>query len=49
MKKVSASVTEKQYEMLQELVNKGLYGNISDAVRDAVRYLIEKKRKEGIV
>jgi len=46
MKKVSASVTEEQYKMLQKFIKKGLYGSISDAVRDAVRCLIEKKRKE---
>jgi len=49
MKKVSAAVTEKQYNALQKFVNKGIYGSISDAVRDAVRRLIEEKRKEGLI
>jgi len=49
MKKVSAAITEQHFEILERLVKNGVYGNISDAVRDAVRKLIEEKRKEGLI
>lgn len=46
MKTVPAKLTQKLVVELDELVKEGWYSNRSEAVRDAVRELVEKMRVE---
>jgi putative addiction module CopG family antidote len=48
MKTVPAKLTPKLINELDELVKQGWYPNRSEAVRDAVRELVEKMRIENL-
>jgi len=48
METVPAKLTPKLIAELDELVREGWYANRSEAVRDAVRELIEKMRLETL-
>ncbi|OYT62605.1 CopG family transcriptional regulator [Thermoplasmatales archaeon ex4484_30] len=48
METVPAKLTPKLIAELDELVKEGWYANRSEAVRDAVRELIEKMRLETL-
>jgi len=40
--KISVNITKKQAEMIDKLVEKGIYTDRSEAVRSAINMLIEK-------
>jgi len=44
METVTAKLTPKLIAEIDELINDGWYGNRSEAIRDAVRDLIERKK-----
>jgi Arc/MetJ-type ribon-helix-helix transcriptional regulator len=44
METVNAKVPQRLIAELDELISEGWYGNRSEAVRDAIRQLIERKR-----
>ena len=46
MKKISIRLTEKQYEFLESLVISGEYANVSEVIRDAIRYFMKAKMRE---
>ena len=39
---ISVKLTERQLDKIQELVDEGLYSNVSEAIRDAVRRLLRE-------
>ena len=39
---ISVKLTERQLDKIQELVGEGLYSNVSEAIRDAVRRLLRE-------
>ena len=41
-KQVVVKIAPKDYELLKELVNKGYYKNMSDAVVSAIRLLLDR-------
>ncbi len=43
MRKISIRLTEKHYEMLEQLVIEGEYASVSEAIRDAIRRLLQEK------
>jgi len=43
MRKISIRLTEKHYEMLEQLVIEGEYASVSEAIRDAIRRLLHEK------
>ncbi len=43
MRKISIRLTEKHYEMLEALVLEGEYASVSEAIRDAIRRLLQEK------
>ncbi len=43
MRKVSIRLTDKHYEMLEQLVIEGEYASVSEAIRDAIRRLLQEK------
>ncbi|MEI6728858.1 MAG: hypothetical protein WCK98_04410 [bacterium] len=43
---LSISITTTQQESLKELINTGMYGNVSEAVREAIRLLLKQKEAE---
>lgn len=40
--KISVNITKKQVELIDKLVEKGIYADRSEAVRNAINLLIEK-------
>ena len=48
MKRVLVNLTEQQIEELEQLVNSNYYTNRSEALRDAIRLLLEKKKLEEL-
>jgi Arc/MetJ-type ribon-helix-helix transcriptional regulator len=48
MKRVLVNLTEQQIEELEQLVNSNSYTNRSEALRDAIRLLLEKKKLEEL-
>lgn len=40
--KISVNITKKQAEMIDKLVEKGIYTDRSEAIRSAINLLIEK-------
>jgi len=48
MKRVLVNLTDAQLDELDELLKKGSYKGRSQAIRDAVRFLIERKKLEEI-
>lgn len=44
MRKVSVRLTDPHFEMLESLVLAGEYASTSEAIRDAIRRLIEDKK-----
>jgi Arc/MetJ-type ribon-helix-helix transcriptional regulator len=48
MKRVLINLTEKQLEELDKLVKEGFYGSRTEAVREAVRILLESKKLNEI-
>ncbi len=45
MRKISVRLTEQHYEMLEALVTAGEYASVSEAIRDAIRRLLEDKKE----
>ncbi|WML68307.1 MAG: hypothetical protein METHP_01918 [Methanoregula sp. SKADARSKE-2] len=43
MQRITLRLPEQQISLLQQMVNSGEYPNISEAVRAAVRELVEKR------
>ncbi|NYT07180.1 MAG: type II toxin-antitoxin system ParD family antitoxin [Methanomicrobiales archaeon] len=43
MKRITLRLPDQQIEMLQQMVEAGEFPTVSEAVRDAVRQLIEKR------
>ena len=43
MKRITLRLPDQQTEMLQQMVEAGEFPTVSEAVRDAVRQLIEKR------
>jgi len=43
MKRITLRLPEQQIELLEQMVNAGEFPTVSEAVRDAVRELIEKR------
>ena len=43
MKRITLRLPERQIELLEQMVDAGEFPTISEAVRDAVRELIEKR------
>ncbi len=43
MRKISIRLTEKHYEDLEQLVLIGEYASVSEAIRDAIRRLLQEK------
>jgi Arc/MetJ-type ribon-helix-helix transcriptional regulator len=43
MRKISIRITDQHYEMLEALVTIGEYASVSEAIRDAIRKLIQEK------
>jgi antitoxin ParD1/3/4 len=43
MKRITLRLPEQQIEMLEQMVEAGEFPTVSEAVRDAVRQLIEKR------
>jgi hypothetical protein len=48
-KKLIISLTDQQFEELKKMVKAGIYRTRTEAVRDAVRKLIEEKRKASLI
>jgi Arc/MetJ-type ribon-helix-helix transcriptional regulator len=48
IKRVLVNLTSLQIEELDEMVKEGKYSNRAEAVRDAVRILLEKKKIEEL-
>jgi antitoxin ParD1/3/4 len=48
MKRITLRLPEQQIELLEEMVNVGEFPTVSEAVRDAVRQLIEKRASRVI-
>ena len=44
MRKISVRLTDQHYEMLEALVTAGEYPSVSEAIRDAIRHLLESKK-----
>jgi len=44
MRKVSVRITDPHFEMLESLVLAGEYASTSEAIRDAIRRLIDDKK-----
>lgn len=44
METITAKLTKRLTAEIDELINQGWYANRSEAIRDAVRNLIEKKK-----
>jgi len=45
MRKISVRLTDQHYEMLEALVTAGEYASVSEAIRDAIRRLLEDKKE----
>jgi len=43
---LSISITATQQKSLKELISGGMYGNLSEAVREAIRLLLKQKEAE---
>ena len=43
MKRITLRLPEQQIELLEQMVNAGEFPTVSEAVRDAVRQLIERR------
>lgn len=48
IKRVLVNLTSLQLEELDKMVKEGTYSNRAEAVRDAVRMLLEKKKMEEL-
>jgi len=48
MKRILVNLTEQQLEGLEYLVNSKVYTNRSEALRDAIQLLLEKKKLEEL-
>jgi len=48
MKTLPAKVTSKLLEEIDDLVEEGWYSSRSEAVRDAIRQLVQRQKKEKI-
>ncbi|MFP4001899.1 MAG: ribbon-helix-helix domain-containing protein [Thermoplasmata archaeon] len=48
MKTLPAKVTPKLLEEIDDLVEEGWYSSRSEAVRDAIRQLVQRQKKERI-
>jgi len=44
MPRISLRLTREQYEVLKELVEKGVYSSMSDVLREAVVKLLKEQR-----
>ncbi len=45
MRKISIRLTESHFEALEALVTAGEYASVSEAIRDAIRRLLESKKE----
>jgi len=41
LKKILLGITEQQEEKIEKMINKGIYQNRTEAIRDAIRKLLE--------
>lgn len=45
-RKISVRLTERQYELLDTLVEEGEYTSVSEAIRAAINEFIERKKEK---